>query len=270
MELPEQVEAYTSYCKLRNEALVTGSINLGSENFLYPTELLPLGLFIKQNKGKINIHYPERVEVKNYFDVMLTPRKRSEIEKTTYVPYVELDSQDARKGEQVLSKLHPDKGPYTCFGGRNTYELLVAEITDNIYEHSGFSNSCLMAQKYKTKKFVEITALDDGITIAGSYNKVLNTNLNGIEGIQEALKGRSTKDAVERGFGLRTILKAVIELMKGSVLIVSGDGGYYKGKHFSDGVFLDLKKENHEFNGTLISLRYPMQKSEIEYGEIFK
>jgi len=270
MKLPEQVAAYKKYCELRNEAKSTRLIDLSSEDFIYPTELLPLGSFLKQNKEKIEISYPEKVEVSTYLDVMLNPSKRRAIEKSTYIPFVELDNQDAKKGEQVLGKLHPDKGPYTCFGGRNTYELLVAEITDNIYEHSKFNNSCLMAQKYKKLKFIEITALDDGITIAGSYNNVLNTKFTGIEGIQEALRGRSTKDAVERGFGLWTILRTVIELMKGSVLIVSGDGGFYKGKDFSDGVFLDLKEESHEFNGTLISLRYPIQKREIEYGEIFK
>jgi hypothetical protein len=133
------------------------------------------------------------------------------------------------------------------------YKYVIAELIDNIYEHSGFQLASVMAQRYGRKGFVELCFFDDGITIPGNfersgkkYRKEVHSNA-----IYEAMRGVSTKPDVGRGYGL----SSNVELFRdvgGEWLIVSGYGAIYLVR--AQVIPYRLSSTNM-LRGTLISLR---------------
>lgn len=82
-----------------------------------------------------------------------------------------------------------------------------------------------MAQRYDKLKFIELCFFDDGITISGSYKKHLKLVFDGLQAIEKAINGLSTKEPVaERGWGVGESVKLVSESMKGEIMIVSSNG----------------------------------------------
>ena len=96
------------------------------------------------------------------------------------------------------------------------FYFLIRELIGNIYEYSGFSNASMMAQIYKQKRFVEITILDDGISIPGCFEKHGNVISSDSDAIISAINGKiSTKTEDEpRGFGLQKGLWNMIEIWR--------------------------------------------------------
>jgi len=124
-----------------------------------------------------------------------------------------------------------------------------------------------MAQRYDDKGFVEVCVFDDGLTIAGNINSALGTSLGGLEAIQKAVDGLSTKSGKERGTGLQNIVKLVLNGMEGEILIVSGDGMLYSNISGAQGYNL---KDPNTLKGTLVALRFPIQQREVNLYEIIK
>lgn len=113
-----------------------------------------------------------------------------------------------------------------------------------------------MAQKYVNKGFVEISILDNGISIPGCFEK------HGIHfsddhiAITSAINGSSTKDD-ERGFGLGSSVKLYVNGVGGELLLVSRNGAIYKDRYKER---LYNTADMYQLQGTLISIRmsYPV------------
>ena len=110
-----------------------------------------------------------------------------------------------------------------------------------------------MAQKYINKRFVEISILDDGISIPGCFEKHDASFSDDCIAIASAINGKSTKDD-GRGFGLGSSVKLYVGGLGGELLLVSRNGALYKNRDtelsYNTGIAYQL-------HGTLISVRVP-------------
>ena len=137
------------------------------------------------------------------------------------------------------------------FGALNYF---ITEFTQNIVEHANVLNGRILVQFYPVKEYIEICIIDEGKTILGSYrdNKQFDI-LNDKDAIKAALGGNSTKSP-ERGFGLYTSSRIIIEAMKGKLCVVSGTGML---------VNTTVISYQSTWNGTLLSIKIPMNMEKI-------
>jgi hypothetical protein len=249
---------YIEFTQLRSTALATGELDLSAIKWFYPTLLLLLGVFIKQNKG-IALIPPGDKRVSNYFDIIT--RNNNTGKKGSYLPIIEIPKTGSGAELERLNSYASD-----C-GGTTALQYFIGELVDNIYQHSQFSTAYITAQKYPKLGFLEFCIVDNGISIPQSYED------NGIliesdkVALDYALKGISTKKDKERGCGLRTSIRLLTFGMNGTCLIVSRRAGL--GANKPDGVStFDLNKEDI-YQGTLISINVPFQRKKVEiYGYI--
>ena len=133
------------------------------------------------------------------------------------------------------------------------FKYTIAELVDNIYEHSEFHYAYVMAQKYPQGRYIELCFFDDGISIPGSFEKIGRHYDSGAHtgAIMDAIRGASTKPEVGRGYGLSTNVEMFRDI-GGEVLIVSGNGAIYLDKGSIVPYMLNMTSR---MDGTLISLR---------------
>ena len=250
----ELEKEYLKYCKLKKIALNTSELDLSNIDWFYPTSILPLGIFIKENPN-LSIIPPIDYSVSNYFNLII--KGRWEGSKKSYIPIVEIPTEEHQR-EKLLEPLFTNQKKYT--GGLNACSYFIGELVDNIYQHSQFSTSYIMAQKYEKKKYTEIGIIDNGISIPGSFEKA-GFRMNDLDVLKNViLKGLTTKDDIERGYGLRSSLKLLTHGLNGSCLIISRESGLTADKQKN--IFYKMDK-NQMFKGTLISVRIPYNYSNV-------
>lgn len=235
---------YLKYCDLKKNALTTKSLDLSTLSWVFPTFLLPLGIFIKEH-SEIDVIPPMDNDVLKYVNIMM--KGKIDSIKRSYIPIVEILPNRTlieKKLDSLIINLKIHKR------SQNAFSYFIGELIDNIYEHSKFSSAYIMAQKYKHRNFTEIGIIDNGISIPGSYESN-GYNFNDIEALEQALKGLSTKD-YERGYGLRTSLDILIKGFEAECLIISKGAGLILNKNNSSYIKLE---QNYIFKGTLISTR---------------
>lgn len=184
----EMVSSYLDFCKRRQKCQNTSTLDLTDCEWFYPTALLPLGNFLKEKRDSINYSPPSSSDVENYFSLMINEEIASG-EGDTYIPIVSLptDPHQANSTLERIFRLQNSKD----YGGENSFKYVVSELTDNIYQHSQFTNAFIMAQKYPKKGFTEVCFFDNGISIPGNFER------NGMVfkdpiAISEAINGLST------------------------------------------------------------------------------
>jgi len=248
---PELLQEYIKFCKIREKAERTNIIDLSSCSWFYPTSLLPLADFLRDNKSSMEYISPLS-SVQSYIS---TVTKKSYSKGATYVPIINLpqDKNQANEIIDILQNLHNNGKDY---GGRDAFTYLVAELIDNVYQHSEFSNACVMAQRYERKGFVEITIFDNGISIPISFENARHRFSYDCYAIVDALNGKSTKNDVERGYGLRSLVSLYVKGIGGELLLVSRNGAVYKKK--SEEKCYNIEG-TYRLAGTLVSIRirYP-------------
>ncbi len=107
---------------------------------------------------------------------------------------------------------------------------------------------------YPTKRFIDISIIDNGITIPGAF-KEAGFEFDDPIALSEAIKGLSTKCDKERGFCLISSINILTKCLKGECLIVSRKGGFAaKGE---DKKTLYNMGDNYALDGTLICIRVP-------------
>ncbi|MGJ7028674.1 MULTISPECIES: ATP-binding protein [Methanothermobacter] len=239
MRDPTLVENYVKYCEIASQTFKNGELNLMQLSWVYPTTLLPV-FHLKQ---EFSFKCRASPEISKYLKIM---EKGKVIKGSTYLPFVQLTND---KSEEILDYLHDmlDED----YGGKNALSYLLCELTDNIYQHSKFNSSYILAQKYPKKGFMEICFLDDGISIPGNFEKHDYPFEDDSDAITKAMNGVSTKDIHERGYGLNSILH-IFKDNGGEMLVVSRRGVFYNSQETSENYL--LRKPN-EFQGTLVSLR---------------
>ena len=253
--IPEIVHEYMKFCKIREKSKTTNIIDLSSYSWFYPTSLLPLANFLRDNMSSME-YIPPPDNVSNYISIIM---ERNFLEGSTYVPITNLPKNESQM-KDVLNNLQTIYNNGEDYGGANCFNYLIGELIDNVYEHSEFSTAWVMAQKYKNKRFVEISILDDGISIPGCFEKHDAHFSDDCIAIASAINGKSTKNA-DRGFGLGSSVKLYIDGFGGELLLVSRNGALYKNKDTE----LDCNTGiAYQLRGTLISVRVPYPVPQID------
>jgi len=224
-----------------------GVVDLTNYNFLGPTTLLPLFIFMMKND--INKYIPH-IDTKNHCDRVLGKSPN----KYTTIPFEELprhiSDEDIGnfpdKIRNLLNQGYVDPEPY---------ELLVYEMLSNIYDHSQFKRAFVLCQQYPNSKnkTTDICLIDDGISIPGNFEKEDFEFENDSEAILSAINGLSTNkfDGKFRGTGLNTATQIstlaygeeILIASRKGVCHVKGNGAqlYKMGSNYVDGTFVSIR-----------------------------
>lgn len=139
----------------------------------------------------------------------------------------------------------------------------LGELICNMLQHSCGQYGYIFSQYLNKKEnSIDLILADDGITVYGSYVKSRKyidlIGDNDAEALKLANEGYSTKDLPEtenRGFGISTSKKMLVDGLGGSFFMLSG-GAFHR--HDTNGsVFIKLPKTIY-WNGTIILMRIPI------------
>lgn len=139
--------------------------------------------------------------------------------------------------------------------------LLLAELIDNITEHSKSKEGFLFCQTHPSKNCLYIMICDSGLSIYSSYatDDRYNRDLTCLESsaLLMALSGKSTKDRPEtenRGYGISKSRKLVVEGLHGEFFILSGSAFF---RQDVNGEKVADLPEDFRWNGTAVLLKIP-------------
>ncbi|KZX11097.1 hypothetical protein MBFIL_15290 [Methanobrevibacter filiformis] len=235
------------------------SIDTSDYSYLAPTTLIPLLCNInKYNLKKIHTHQNTEKYVKEILNM------KSTLTRTPYMvlPHNEKDRQNKELSHKMALRINED------YGGFYVLRHIISELTNNIYNHTSFEDGYAnqgytYAQEYPNLKMLDICVMDDGLSIPGRFKKSGIEFTDECHAIEKAISNLSTvsKNPHERGNGLWTTVKLVVEGNKGSVLIVS-DKGCLHINGIEDYKYKVLHNKN-KFKGTLISVR--LNKNKVQH-----
>lgn len=145
-------------------------------------------------------------------------------------------------------------------------KYMIEETLDNITEHSEAARGWLFAQTYPQKGYLDLCIGDNGITLLGSYKRLpdneLSTDLEAIKAANRGISSKNLPNAENRGYGIYTSKRMLVEGLEGQYLMISGGCLYVKSPKF-DG-FYSLP-DNLRWDGTIISLRIPYANVNFNY-----
>ena len=151
------------------------------------------------------------------------------------------------------------------YGSYFVLRHLLSELSNNVYDHSNAGNdkvhSFILSKRYDDEKKLDISVVDDGISIPGRFEMEGVNFSDDCQAIEKAIGIFSTvsQEYYERGNGLWTIIKFVVEGNGGEILIVSRKCCLYITNNEHHYYSLD---ENHKFEGTLVNIR--LNKYEVQ------
>lgn len=139
---------------------------------------------------------------------------------------------------------------------------LLGELIDNMNEHSKGKYGYIFSQYLAAENCIDLVLADDGITIYGSYaasKKYLDEiNGNEAEALKLANEGKSTKnlpDAENRGYGISSSKRMLVEGLNGSFFMLSG-GAFHR--HDCNGSSFVKLPKTINWSGTVILMRIPV------------
>lgn len=259
MNIPSLYDDYKKFERIiKRYEWGSSSLDVSNERFLAPTTLIPLLCFSKNNNiSNIATHYNTHDYIKRIIEGKTT---------STTTPYQILpkspkERQDSELSLKMANLIKPD------YGGFYVLYHILSELTNNIYNHTPFeedlaSYGYTYAQEFPNLLKEDICVMDDGLSIPGRFSKSGIEYVDDCHAIQLAINNNSTASSnkEERGNGLWTTIRLVVEGNGGEVLIVSRNGclhikslDHYKYYHLNNGDY---------FKGTLISVR--LNKKEVQ------
>lgn len=147
------------------------------------------------------------------------------------------------------------------FGGSNAFVYVLAELTDNVYEHSHFSRGSIMTGSYYDRGYCDFSIFDNGISIMKSFSNEGMRFKQDSEAIVCAINGLSSKKDLDRGHGLGSTIRIFLEALRGQVFIVSGSGAVFL--QGTSHIRYDITTQN-VLDGTLITMRAPYPSEPVD------
>lgn len=141
----------------------------------------------------------------------------------------------------------------------NSISGCVAELLNNIKDHSRQNISCIFGQYYpKNGNYIELAISDYGIGIPASIRAAHNDLTDDVDCLQQAIKqGVSSQSTPRnRGSGLNHIINYIPKQIEGSLVIYSGCAKLSCQNNPSE---IECKS-NHFFPGTAIIINIPVAK----------
>jgi hypothetical protein len=147
-------------------------------------------------------------------------------------------------------------------GFREFISYSISELSDNVKEHSRAKEMLLDLQINKNKRGCFIKIVDRGIGLYQSYLLKKIYPKDDLAAIEFALGGLSTKNLIERGFGLYSI-KKLIEHLRGEMVIETGTG-----KLLIEKDKIISKTKSKKISGLTVRLQTPIKK--VAFYKIIK
>ena len=248
--------------------------------FVTPLFILPLLVYVNGCKKRISYRYTNR-----YLDTIRFGSgglKPEELESfafhqlldtcsvKTYIPIISFptDQKYTRERNEILSAVESlltrqvQAQPNITAG----LKYLIGENVDNIIEHSDSERGYIFSQAYPTKKYLDICIADNGISLLGSYCKMKgNICTDHLSAMKAANSGISTKnlpDAENRGYGIKTSKKMLVDGLSGNFVMLSGNALFLKSK--STDQFSALP-DIATWKGTIVAMRIPYVNEGFNY-----
>lgn len=188
--------------------------------------------------------------------------KMKSYSKKTFIPIINFstDNEFTTERNMILTAIENMIASRLNLRHNITYGLkyIVEECVDNIIEHSESERGYIFGQFYPKKKFLDICIADNGITLLGSYRKMpSNVYTDDLSAMQAANRGISTKNlsaAENRGFGIVTSKKMLIDGLNGYYVMLSGSALHLKNRKVDKYLLLPA---HIKWQGTIIAIRIP-------------
>lgn len=245
--------------------------DFSKSSFFHPFFLAPLAIFKHRSNKNIScvncpsylnnylklIHFNEMYELmdKEQMEEYLNPYTEK-----TYTPVCKFSLADEKIDvlQSVFQNIIKNQTNYDI-KIHTPLSYMLGEIVCNISQHSKGSYGYIYSQYLNKEKCINICIADDGITIHGSYKqsgKYLDEiGDNEAIALEHANNGYSTKAIPERGFGLPTTRKLLVEGMGGAFFELSG-GAFYRYEGTNEN-YVILPKSIF-WNGTIILMKIPV------------
>ena len=189
--------------------------------------------------------------------------------KKTHIPIINFPALAGNDEKEIISSVVEDlmirqmNIPSNVATG---LKYMVGEILDNITEHSESDRGYVFAQAFPEKGYLDLCVADRGISLLGSYRRLENNEIESdIEALRAANRGISSKnlpDAENRGYGIYTTKKMLVEGLGGQYLMLSGNALYMEGAGYDN--FYTFP-EGIRWNGTIVALRIPCHGATFNY-----
>lgn len=241
--------------------------------FFHPFFLAPLAIYKDGCNRKINCANISRL--KKYFDAVRfnTPllisnsedlRLFEKYKSKSYIPICKFDLKDISvvdTMQTIIQNLieHQCQADYKI---KTPLSYFFGELICNISQHSNSRYGYIYSQYLHRERCVDICIADAGITIYSSYIKA-NKYLAEIgdsepKALKLANEGYSTKNlpnAENRGYGISSTKKMLVEGLKGEFFMLSGSAFH---RHIcTENTYIQLP-ETFRWNGTIILMRVPI------------
>lgn len=170
-----------------------------------------------------------------------------------------------------LIENHITDFPKMSIGAKEKIVEAIYEIFVNSQIHSETDFIYTCGQFFPKKNKIEFTIVDRGIGFKEKVNQRFNRNLTSMQAIKWAVQDKNTtKENISGGIGL-AVLREFVEMNKGKMQIISGDG-FYQYTHNEE----EIKQFKGEFPGTIVNLQFKtddnhnyLLKSELNIDDIF-
>ncbi len=242
-------------------------------DFLHPFYLAALCVLKSRYQGRI-ICTGAKSRIKSYFDIVcfVNPLEVTEVcdrdgisrrySEKTYLPICVFNPKN--KSSIIAQELvqhtvkNQLKGDMAIFG---VLSLLLAELIDNITDHSYSPNGFIFCQLLPKEGNLYVFIGDTGRSIYSSYatDPRYSGLLSSLESsaLALALQGKSTKNRPEnenRGYGISKSRSLIVDGLKGEFFILSGSSFF---RHDPSGETLVDLPDPLRWDGTVVLLKIP-------------
>lgn len=254
-------------------------IDFSSTRFVSPVFALSLIIYLSKCRKKVSLkNVPGYLELIGLCNGGIKPDQMRHTEflailehyaSKTYIPIINFVASQNSDAKEAISSLVENMiirqlniRPNVA----NGLKYMIDETLDNITEHSESERGYIFAQAYPKKGFLDVCIADRGVTLLGSYRKLLDNEITtDSEAIKAANRGLSSKnlpDAENRGFGIKTSKQMLIKGLDGQYLMISGGSLYVKSPKMDS--FFSMPN-GLRWNGTIVALRIPYMSSTFNY-----
>ena len=153
--------------------------------------------------------------------------------------------------------------PYAIEGLNSPITYLLDELICNIQQHAQTDTGYAFTNYNKEYDVIEVAIADEGITIYGSYiaaQKHLDflgdSDASALNLAQRGYSVKNLPDTENRGYGISSNMRMVVEGLKGEFAVLSGNALLVQFANKKE--ILSLPREI-DFKGTMVIVRFPAQ-----------
>lgn len=242
--------------------------------FLHPFFIFPLRLYKDKCGKRIILHnippavrgYFNAIRFNDFFEVSgsetLAERLGSYGVKS-YLPICRWQAVGNVRADQAQSLLQKiiERQAHAGKGVTTALSYLLGELIDNVEQHSESRYVYMFSQYNNAERSIDLCIADEGITIYGSYAKkrrlLAEIGEDEAKALEMANQGISTKglpQAENRGFGLSSSKKLLVEGLGGAFFMLSGSAFHRHDINAAN--FVNLPAPIR-WEGTIVLLRIP-------------